>query len=76
MTRLLGQLFEHLTQDPEWLRAVLGIDEADEAISHTRASQLMLMRRYAAKIAYELELHGGGPIEGLEAHDGIAARFA
>ena len=27
----------------------------------------MFLRRYAAKLAYELELHGGGRVEGLDA---------
>ena len=35
--------------------------------SHERAAELVFLRRYAAKLAYELELHGGGPVDGLDA---------
>ena len=34
---------------------------------HERAARLVFLRRYAAKLSYELELHGGGSIEGLDA---------
>ena len=56
-------LFEHLTEDPAWLRAVLGADDADgwpPTAGFTRASKFVFLRRYAAKLSYELELHGGG----------------
>jgi hypothetical protein len=53
-------LFDHLLEDPEWLARRLGVDDAEELLAHSRAQQLMLLRRYAAKLAYELELHGGG----------------
>ena len=60
-------LFEHLTSDPEWLRRRLGIEDSEEIVRHERAARLVFLRRYAAKLTYELELHGGGSIEGLEA---------
>jgi hypothetical protein len=60
-------LFEHLVSDPEWLRRRLDISEPDPIVDHHRASELVFLRRYAAKLAYELELHGGGPLEGLDA---------
>ena len=37
---------------------MLGIDAAEAAIEHARASRLVFLRRYSAKIAYEVELHG------------------
>jgi hypothetical protein len=55
-------LFEHLTEDPVWLRAVLGAEDADQVAAYTgftRASKFVFLRRYAAKLSYELELHGG-----------------
>jgi hypothetical protein len=54
-------LFEHLTEDPAWLRTVLGAD-ADRLAAYTgftRASKIVFLRRYAAKLTYELDLHGG-----------------
>ena len=54
-------LFEHLTEDPAWLRAVLGADDPERLAAYsgfTRASKFVFLRRYAAKLSYELELHG------------------
>ena len=59
-------LFEHLVSDPEWLRRRMGVDEPEPIVRHERAARMVFLRRYAAKLAYELELHGGGPIEGLD----------
>ena len=58
-------LFDHLVSNPEWLRRRLGIEDPDEIVLHSRTHQLVFLRRYAAKLAYELELHGGGPSNGL-----------
>ena len=55
-------LFEHLTEDPVWLRAVLGAEDSERLDAYTgftRASKFVFLRRYAAKLSYELELHGG-----------------
>jgi len=52
-------LLEHLTEDTTWLRTVLGVAEADDYLAFARASKLVFLRRYAAKLRYELELHAG-----------------
>jgi hypothetical protein len=52
-------LLEHLTEDATWLRTVLGVEDADGYLSFARASKLVFLRRYAAKLRYELELHAG-----------------
>ena len=51
-------LLEHLTSDPEWLRRRLGVAEPEPIAAHSRAVKLVFLRRYCAKLAYELELHG------------------
>jgi hypothetical protein len=51
-------LFEHLLEDPVWLRTVLGADAAGDYLEFSRASKSIFLRRYAAKLSYELELHG------------------
>jgi hypothetical protein len=51
-------LFDHLVEDPEWLRRRLGVEPGAELAAHVRAQRLLYMRRYAAKLSYELELHG------------------
>jgi len=55
-------LFEHLTEDPAWLQAMLGVTGSEEYAGYARASKLLFLRRYAAKMSYELELHGGRPL--------------
>jgi hypothetical protein len=50
-------LFEHLLADPAWRRACMG-DEAPEYPRFSALYKLFLVRRYAAKLAYEIELHG------------------
>ena len=52
-------LLEHLTEDPAWLEAALGVSDAGDYAGYTRASKLLFLRRYAAKLTYELELHAG-----------------
>ncbi len=59
ITEAYAFLFEHLIEDPEWLRRRLGIEDADSLLAHGRVARLVYMRRYAAKLAYELELHSG-----------------
>lgn len=52
-------LFEHLLADPAWLRAHLGAEPPGYA-AFAALYKLFLVRRYAAKLAYELELHATG----------------
>jgi len=61
VTESFAFLIEHLTEDPVWIREVLGVASPAEAVAQARASRLVLLRRYAGKIAYELELHGPEP---------------
>jgi len=52
-------LFQHLVSTPEWLRAALRVGDAGPVISHSRAVRLVMLRRYCAKLLYEIELHAG-----------------
>jgi hypothetical protein len=58
VTESFAFLLEGLTASPAWLEDVLGVDDAEAAIEHARAARLIMLRRYSAKIAYEVELHG------------------
>ncbi len=58
VTESFAFLFEHLTADPAWLARRLGVADAEPIAAHARAAKLVMLRRYAAKIAYEVELHG------------------
>jgi hypothetical protein len=61
VTESFAFLLQHLTEDPTWLRARLGIAEPERVVGHARAVKLVFLRRYAAKVAYELELHDATP---------------
>ncbi len=59
-------LFQHLTEDPVWLEHRLGIGDPGPVVEQARASKLVFLRRYCAKIGYELELQGEGDVDGLD----------
>jgi hypothetical protein len=61
VTESFAFLMEHLVDDQTWLERILGAADPERAIAHSRARDLVLLRRYAAKISYELELHGPDP---------------
>jgi hypothetical protein len=50
-------LLEHLMYDAAWLARYLGWREADDFVAFKRFYKLYILRRYAAKLVYELELH-------------------
>src|SRR5262249_49984706 len=58
VTESFAFLLEGLTANSAWLGAFLAADGAEAAVAHARAARLMMLRRYSAKIAYEVELHG------------------
>ena len=72
VTEAFAFLFEHLAEDPLWLAHRLDVEDASELAAYARAHRLVYLRRYAAKLAYELELHGQ-PQAGEEHH---ARRYA
>ncbi len=58
VTESFAFLLEGLTASPEWLEEVLGAQRAEAAIEVARAVRLLFLRRYSAKMTYEVELHG------------------
>ena len=58
VTESFAFLVEHLTENREWLRHRLRVEDPEPVAAHARAVKLLFLRRYAAKLAYELELHG------------------
>jgi hypothetical protein len=72
ITEAYAFLFQHLIEDPEWLRRRLGVDDDGALAAYARANRLIYLRRYTAKFAYELELHGANG-DGLER---LADRYA
>jgi len=73
ITEAYAFLFEHLIEDPEWLRRRLGIEDAGSLLAHGRAQRLIYVRRYVAKLAYELELHAAPH---GRSWDDLSARYA
>jgi len=62
ITEAFAFLFDHLVEDSEWLRTRLGVQDADGALAaHARATRLIYLRRYAAKLGYELDVHRADP---------------
>lgn len=50
-------LMEHLVYDEVWLRERLGWEDAADFVAFKRFYKLYIVRRYTAKLLYELELH-------------------
>lgn len=59
VTEAYAFLMQRLATEPEWLARHLGVEDATAVAEHSRAAKTVLVRRYAAKLGYELELHGG-----------------
>jgi hypothetical protein len=60
VTESYAFLMGGLTHDPQWLDSMLGVESTDAAVESARAVKLLFLRRYSAKLAYEVELHGPG----------------
>jgi hypothetical protein len=60
VTEGFATLFQYLVTAPGWLASTLGVAEPQAVLQHARAARLVMLRRYCAKLLYELELHGGG----------------
>jgi hypothetical protein len=60
-----AMLFELLVNDPVWLARRLDFGRAHEFVAESGAILLYLVRRYAGKFLYELELHAADDLEGM-----------
>jgi hypothetical protein len=60
VTESFAFLMEGVIRQPAWLRERLGVEDPAPAVEHSQAFELLMLRRYCAKLAYELELHGPG----------------
>ncbi len=49
--------FDHLVLNRRWLDTYLGYTETDDFLRFANVSDLFFLRRYAAKLSYEVELH-------------------
>ena len=74
ITESFAFLFQGLVEDPIWLERRLGIRDADAIAGYARAYRLVYLRRYCAKLSYELELHGGA--DGSRPWRSLASRYS
>jgi hypothetical protein len=61
VTEGYAMLFDHLMQDPGWLKRYtpLSASRLDSFVRSAAFLELHMIRRYAAKLLYEIDLHGG-----------------
>lgn len=59
VTEGFAMLFDHLTIEPQWLRRYVDLNHAaaQDLVFELLVQELFMVRRYAAKLRYELELH-------------------
>jgi len=57
LTETYAFLFNHLISDGEWLATFLGLTDNEEFIRSVMLARLVSVRRYVAKLNYELRLH-------------------
>jgi hypothetical protein len=61
-----AMLFEHLVDDPAWLSRRLDFAKPEDFAEESAVSLLYVVRRYAGKLLYELELHGEVEVESMQ----------
>ena len=61
-----AMLLEHLTTDPVWLERRLDFPRPYEFAAEGAVQLLWLVRRYCAKLLYELEFHTAGDLTALQ----------
>jgi hypothetical protein len=62
VTEGYAMLFDHLMQDARWLQRYTGLDKhtTPAFLRSAGLEELHFLRRYCAKLIYEIELYGGG----------------
>ena len=60
-----AMLFDSLVNDPAWLARRLDFARPDDFAAEAGVELLYFVRRYSAKLLYELELHGESELEAM-----------
>ena len=60
VTEAFAFLLDGLLRERGWLRRFVGLSQPHEVLRFTALHKLWYLRRYAAKLEYELALHAGG----------------
>src|SRR5204863_4217595 len=61
VTESFAFLVESIVAEPGWIETRLGAPDPEAVAAHARAAKLVMVRRYCAKLAYELELGAADP---------------
>ncbi len=69
-------LFEGMISTPAWLTRLVGAEEARELGWEGAVQKLYYLRRYSAKLQYELELHAASDLAGMPARYAALQRRA
>ncbi|MBI3097410.1 MAG: hypothetical protein HYY93_04060 [Planctomycetes bacterium] len=59
---------DHLLMNPEWLRRVVEHPQPKEFLREYATQELYILRRYAAKVTYECDLHAADGPDGMAGH--------
>lgn len=59
VTEAYAMVFDNLTRSPRWLADILGWTDAGEYLRHSHFHKTFMLRRYGAKLDYEMQLHRG-----------------
>ena len=62
-----AMLLQHLTDNPAWLSRRLDFPRPQDYAAEGMVWLLFFVRRYSAKLLYELEFHGGGDLAAMPA---------
>ncbi len=63
VTEAWATLMEHLLLEPGWLSRRLDFPKPEEFAAEAATGSLYLLRRYCAKLLYEIEFHGEGELD-------------
>jgi oligoendopeptidase F len=66
VTEAFAFTFDHLLLQEVFLKKGLGISKPQTFLRQKALTELMMLRRYCAKLSYELVLHDGRPIKGKQ----------
>jgi hypothetical protein len=66
VTEGYAMFLDHLVLDRTWLSVFLDPENLDDLLRFINLKRLYMVRRYGAKLEYELTLHDGTPLDGKE----------
>lgn len=68
VTEAFAFLMEHLIHSPQWLQRHLDVEDGQDYRALIHFHKLYMLRRYGAKLQYELDLHRGSDVRSFAKH--------